>query len=43
VLAADILVRLTLSAAEVKLGIALSALGGPFFLAMLIGMRRRLA
>lgn len=41
VLAADVLVRLTPSAAEVKLGIALSALGGPFFLAMLLDMRRR--
>lgn len=43
VLAADILVRMTPAAAEVKLGVAMSALGGPFFLAMLIGMRRRLA
>jgi iron complex transport system permease protein len=43
VLAADILVRLTPSAAEVKLGVALSALGGPFFLALLIGLRRRAA
>ncbi len=43
VLAADILVRLTPSAAEVKLGVALSALGGPFFLAMLFGLRRRVA
>jgi iron complex transport system permease protein len=42
VLAADILVRLTPAAAEVKLGVALSALGGPFFLAMLLSMRRRL-
>lgn len=41
VLAADILVRLTPTAAEVKLGIALSALGGPFFLAMLLDLRRR--
>lgn len=41
VLAADILVRVTPTAAEVKLGIALSALGGPFFLAMLIDLRRR--
>jgi iron complex transport system permease protein len=41
VLAADILVRLTPAAAEVKLGVALSALGGPFFLALLMGMRRR--
>jgi iron complex transport system permease protein len=43
VLAADILVRLTPSAAEVKLGVAMAALGGPFFLALLIRMRRRLA
>ena len=43
VLAADILVRLTPSASEVKLGVAMSALGGPFFLALLIGRRRRMA
>jgi len=43
VLAADVLVRLTPSAAEVKLGVAMAALGGPFFLALLISMRRRLA
>lgn len=43
VLAADILVRLTPSAAEVKLGVAMAALGGPFFLVMLIAMRRRMA
>ncbi|MBO9709491.1 MAG: iron ABC transporter permease [Caulobacter sp.] len=43
VLAGDILVRLTPAAAEVKLGVAMAALGGPFFLAMLISMRRRLA
>lgn len=43
VLAADILVRLTPAANEIKLGVALSALGGPFFLAMLVSMRRRLA
>ncbi len=43
VLAADILVRLTPSATEVRLGVAMAALGGPFFLAMLISMRRRLA
>jgi iron complex transport system permease protein len=42
VLAADMLVRLTPAAAEIKLGVALSALGGPFFLAMLISMRRRM-
>lgn len=42
-LAGDILVRLTPAAAEVRLGVAMSVLGGPFFLASLIGMRRRLA
>ncbi|MEW5685214.1 MAG: iron ABC transporter permease [Pseudomonadota bacterium] len=43
VLAADILVRMTPAASEVKLSVAMTALGGPFFLAILIGMRRRLA
>lgn len=43
VLAADILVRLTPSAAEVKLGVAMAALGGPFFLLLLVQQRRRLA
>jgi iron complex transport system permease protein len=43
VLAADIVVRLTPSAVEVRLGVAMAAVGGPFFLAMLISMRRRLA
>jgi len=43
VLASDIVVRLTPSAAEVKLSIAMAAVGGPFFLALLISMRRRLA
>jgi iron complex transport system permease protein len=43
VLAGDILVRLTPSAAEVKLGVAMAALGGPFFLALLLGLRRRVA
>jgi len=43
VLAADILVRLTPSASEIKLGVAMAALGGPFFLALLISMRRKLA
>ncbi|WP_454760029.1 FecCD family ABC transporter permease [Caulobacter segnis] len=42
-LAADILVRMTPAASEVKLSVAMAALGGPFFLAMLISMRRRLA
>lgn len=43
VLAGDILVRLTPTAAEIKLGIAMSALGGPFFLALLVVHRRRIA
>jgi iron complex transport system permease protein len=43
VLAADIIVRLTPSAAEVRLGVAMASIGGPFFLALLISMRRRLA
>ncbi len=42
-LAADIVVRLTPSAAEVKLGVAMAILGGPFFLGLLLKMRRRLA
>lgn len=42
-LASDILVRLTPAATEIKLGVAMAALGGPFFLALLINMRRRLA
>lgn len=41
VLAADILVRMTPAAAEIRLGAAMAAVGGPFFLAVLIGMRRR--
>ncbi len=43
VLAADIVVRLTPSAAEVKLGVAMAALGGPFFLLLLARLRRRIA
>jgi iron complex transport system permease protein len=43
VLAADIIVRMTPSAAEVKLGVAMAVLGGPFFLVLLIGLRRRAA
>ncbi len=43
VLAADIIVRLTPSPAELKLGVAMSILGGPFFLLLLIHMRRRAA
>jgi iron complex transport system permease protein len=42
VLAADILVRMTPAAAEIRLGVAMAALGGPFFLALLIRMRRRI-
>ncbi|MBL8629694.1 MAG: iron ABC transporter permease [Rhodospirillaceae bacterium] len=43
VLAADIVVRLMPSVAEVKLGVAMAALGGPFFLLLLVKMRRRVA
>ncbi len=43
VLAADVLVRLAPGANEVKLGVAMAALGGPFFLALLLSMRRRAA
>lgn len=43
VLAADILVRVTPAAGEVKLGVAMAALGGPFFLALLLALRRRIA
>lgn len=43
VLAADILVRVTPAAGEVKLGVAMAALGGPFFLALLLTLRRRIA
>jgi iron complex transport system permease protein len=42
-LAADILVRLIPAASEVRLGVAMAALGGPFFLFLLISNRRRLA
>jgi iron complex transport system permease protein len=42
-LAADILVRMTPNAEEVHVGVAMAALGAPFFLALLISMRRRLA
>lgn len=42
--AADILVRvLPASGGEVRLGVAMAVLGGPFFLALLIGLKRRLA
>lgn len=43
VLAADILVRLTPSQNELRLGVAMAAAGGPFFLWLLLTMRRRLA
>jgi iron complex transport system permease protein len=42
-LAADILVRLTPGAEEVRVGVAMAALGAPFFLALLISRRRTLA
>jgi iron complex transport system permease protein len=41
--AADILVRITPSAGEVKLGVAMAVLGGPFFFALLLSLRRRIA
>jgi iron complex transport system permease protein len=43
VLAADILVRLTPAAGEVKLGVAMAALGCPFFFGLLLTLRRRAA
>jgi iron complex transport system permease protein len=43
VLLADIAVRIAPTSSELKLGIAMSAIGGPFFIAMLVSMRRRLA
>ena len=43
VLIADSLVRIAPTVSELRLGIAMSILGGPFFLVMLIRMRRRLA
>ncbi len=43
VLAADIAVRLTPAASEVKLGVAMAVLGGPFFFALLLSLRRRIA
>lgn len=42
-LAGDILVRLTPAAEEVKLSVAMAALGAPFFLWMLVAMRGRLS
>jgi iron complex transport system permease protein len=43
VVVADSLVRILLSTAELRLGIAMSALGAPFFLALLFSMRREVA
>lgn len=43
VLAADILVRTTPAAGEVKLGVAMAVLGGPFFFALLLNLRKRIA
>ena len=43
VLAADILVRLIPAAGEVKLGVAMAALGAPFFLILLLRLKRRVA
>jgi iron complex transport system permease protein len=42
-LLADSLVRLSPTVSELRLGVAMSMLGGPFFLAILIRMRRSLA
>lgn len=42
-LAADIAVRLTPAASEVKLGVAMAVLGGPFFFALLLSLRKRIA
>src|SRR3546814_11206455 len=43
VVLADSLVRILPSAGELRLGIAMSLLGAPFFLALLYRMRRELA
>ena len=43
VLAADIIVRLMPTAAELKLGVAMAAIGAPFFLFLLVRMRRSAA
>ncbi|UTP40447.1 iron ABC transporter permease [Phenylobacterium sp. LH3H17] len=43
VLAADIAVRLAPAAGEVKLGVAMAVLGGPFFFALLLSLRKRIA
>ncbi len=42
VLAAAIIVRLMPSVVEIKLGVAMAVLGGPFFLGLLLVLRRRL-
>lgn len=42
-LAADVLVRLIPAPSEVRLGVTMATIGGPFFLALLISMRRKLA
>ena len=41
VLAADIVVRITPAGTELKLGVAMAALGAPFFLMLLISLRRK--
>ena len=41
VLAGDIAVRLLPSAAELKLGVAMAGVGAPFFLALLVNLRRK--
>jgi iron complex transport system permease protein len=43
VLAGDILVRIIPGGSELKLGVAMSFIGAPFFLALLLAMRRKLA
>ncbi len=42
ILAADVIVRLIPSTVEIKLGVAMAVLGGPFFLILLISKRRSL-
>ena len=42
-LAGDIAVRAIPSVAELRLGVAMSAIGAPFFLWLLLDLRRRLA
>ncbi|WP_395945471.1 FecCD family ABC transporter permease [Brevundimonas sp.] len=43
IMAGDVLVRLTPAAGEVKLGVAMAALGAPFFLVLLLRLRRTVA